>query len=75
MSNRTYDRYLERQNHREECCCCECGYHRNGAHHPKIQCPKTGRCGDCGNDWPCPDHAPAHTEAVQKLLRSRDQRR
>lgn len=58
MSNRTLDRYLERENYRNECACCECGYLRSGAHHPKIRCPKTGRCGSCGNDWPCAEHAP-----------------
>jgi hypothetical protein len=39
------------------CACCECGYLRMGAHHPGIRCPKSGRCGECGNDWPCSDHA------------------
>ncbi len=24
--------------------------------HAKIQCPATGRCGECGADWPCDDH-------------------
>jgi len=35
-----------------------CGYLRSGAHHPKIRCPKTGRCGSCGCEWPCEEHAP-----------------
>lgn len=59
MSNRTLDRMLEREWHAAECACCECGFHRNGAHHPKIRCPRTGRCGECGNDWPCEEHAPS----------------
>lgn len=29
----------------KEICCADCGYHRNGSHHPGIRCPKTGRCG------------------------------
>jgi hypothetical protein len=41
-----------------EICCFECGYHRGGSHHPKIRCPATGRCGECGNEWPCEEHAP-----------------
>jgi len=57
MSNRAYDRYLEREHTRDTCACCECGYLRMGAHHPGIRCPKSGRCGECGNDWPCSDHA------------------
>lgn len=52
-----YNRYLAREQARD-LGCAECGYHRMGAHHPKIRCPRTGRCGDCGNDWPCPEHAP-----------------
>lgn len=57
MSNRTLDRYLESENHRDECACAECGYLRGAGHHPGIRCPVTGRCGTCGNQWPCPDHA------------------
>jgi len=67
MSNRAYDRYLEREYIRGEYACCECGYLRNMAHHPKIRCPKTGRCGSCGNDWPCADHAPK--EELEKVAR------
>jgi hypothetical protein len=38
--------------------CCECGYinKRRDGHHPGIKCPHTGRCGQCGNDWPCAEH-------------------
>jgi hypothetical protein len=57
MSNRTLDRYLEHENYVNEVACCECGFHRNGQHHPAIKCPRTGRCGSCGNDWPCDEHA------------------
>jgi hypothetical protein len=56
MSCRALDRYLEEEQHRDLCACCECGYMRGSGHHPRIRCPVTGRCGDCGNDWPCPDH-------------------
>ncbi len=56
MSNRAVDLDSYRDFIMGEIACCECGYHRNGAHHPKIQCPHTGRCGECGNDWPCDDH-------------------
>ena len=56
MSNRTYDNYLYKEYVRGEYSCCECGYLRNENHHPGIRCPKTGRCGSCGNDWPCEDH-------------------
>jgi len=59
MSNHTYDRLIEHENYVKETACCECGFHRNGQHHPKIRCPKSGRCGTCGNDWPCEDHAPS----------------
>lgn len=62
MSNRTLDRYLEHENYVDEVACCDCGFHRNGQHHPKIRCPKSGRCGSCGNDWPCPDHLPPPKE-------------
>ena len=56
---------------REEYGCCECGYYRNMAHHPGIRCPQTGRCGNCGNDWPCED---CSTELDGKTLKkvSRD---
>lgn len=64
MSSRAYDRELAREFARDQACCCECGYHRMGAHHPKIKCPQTGRCGDCGNDWPCADHVPPAKERV-----------
>ena len=57
MGNRAYDKYLEAEYLREEYSCCECGYRRGLGHHPKIQCPTTKRCGTCGNDWPCPEHA------------------
>ncbi len=53
MSTTAYDRQEEAKYLRKEFGCCECGYMRNLAHHPKIRCPKTGRCGNCGNDWPC----------------------
>jgi len=58
MSNRTVDSAMERDYLRGEYGCAECGFYRSGAHHPKIKCPKTGRCGTCGNDWPCADHNP-----------------
>ena len=64
MSNRAYDRYLEREHIRDTCACCECGYLRMGAHHPGIRCPKSGCCGECGNDWPCEDHAWMATSPV-----------
>jgi hypothetical protein len=57
VSNRALDKQLARENYVDEVSCCECGYHRNGRHHPKIRCSKTGRCGECGNEWPCDDHA------------------
>ena len=62
MSNRTVDRYLENEQYQDQCACCECGYLRNGGHHPKIRCPHTGQCGSCGNDWPCKEHAPPSRE-------------
>ena len=58
MSNRALDRYLSHENYVGEIACCECGFHRNGKAHPGIVCPRTGRCGECGNAWPCSDHAP-----------------
>jgi len=66
MGSRMYDRAIEHENYVDEVSCCECGFHRNGAHHPKIRCPKTGRCGECGNDWPCEDHAIA--EYLRKMV-------
>ena len=38
--------------------CCDCGFvneEQNG-HHPGIRCPESGRCGQCGNKWPCSEH-------------------
>lgn len=66
MSNRTLDRLLERENYRDTYACCECGYLRNSGHHPGIKCPKTGRCGECGNDWPCVDHV-----LIKKIVKVR----
>lgn len=64
MSNKQYDQHLLREYMLGEIACCDCGFHRNGAHHPKIRCPVTGRCGSCGNNWPCPDHALQSSESV-----------
>lgn len=64
MSNRAYDKHLARENYVHEVACVECGFHRNGRHHPKIKCPRTGRCGECGNDWPCEEHKPARVDSV-----------
>ena len=64
MSNRALDNYLAHENYVGDVACCECGFHRNGAQHPKIRCPQTGRCGDCGNDWPCADHTPVKPKTV-----------
>lgn len=36
--------------------CVEC--RKNN--HAKSQCPATGRCGDCGEDWPCAEHKMKH---------------
>jgi len=69
VSNRAYDAALYHEYLMSEIACCECGYHRNGAHHPKVKCPKTGRCGDCGNNWPCPDHiTPKELEMKNKTI-------
>ena len=57
MSNKTVDRYLESEQYRDSSRCCECGYLRNGVMIPRSL-PRTGRCGSCGNDWPCKKHAP-----------------
>lgn len=54
--SKSYDDYECREYLRKEYCCCDCGYMRNLAHHPAIRCPVTGRCGQCGNDWPCEEH-------------------
>jgi hypothetical protein len=61
VSNRAYDRILELENEREEYACCECGYMRRHegeriVGHPGVRCPSSGRCGHCGNDWPCAEH-------------------
>lgn len=66
VSNRALDRYLSHENYVGEIACCECGFHRNGKAHPGIKCPRTGRCGECGNDWPCPDHAPPEEVEASK---------
>jgi hypothetical protein len=60
VSNRRLDNLLMQEAQRDMVACCECGYHRYGAAHPKVQCPATGRCGECGNDWPCDDHKLNH---------------
>jgi hypothetical protein len=56
--SRTYDKMMELEYLHDEYCCCECGYYRNGTvgSHPGVRCPNTGRCGICGNDWPCEEH-------------------
>ncbi len=66
MSNRAYDEALAHEHEVGEVACCECGFHRGGRHHAGIKCPKTGRCGGCGNEWPCADHAPADAAPEQK---------
>lgn len=30
-----------------------------------MQCQATGRCGECGNDWPCDDHKMNHSKLGQ----------
>jgi hypothetical protein len=41
-----------------EFACCECGFINDAqdGHHPEIRCPESGRCGQCGNAWPCAEH-------------------
>lgn len=56
MSNRTYDNHMEREYLNGEYGCCDCGYRRKEGNHPGIRCPQTGRCGQCGNEWPCAEH-------------------
>lgn len=68
MSNRTLDAALSHQQYVEQTACCECGFHRNGTHHANIRCSKTGRCGDCGNDWPCPDHPPRFLPGTLRVI-------
>lgn len=38
--------------------CCDCGFINDAkdGHHPGIRCPESGRCGQCGNSWPCAEH-------------------
>ncbi len=66
VSNRTVDNYLAHESYVDEVACADRGFHRNGAHHPGIRCPRTGRCGNCGSDWPCEEHAPATAEKNPK---------
>ena len=68
MSNRTLDRYMEQEYLRDEYSCCECGYRRGFGNHPGIRCPVTGRCGQCGNDWPCEDHTAEVPEHLRKKV-------
>ncbi len=59
--SRSYAEYEQRQAHQaavSEFACVECGFRRNGAQHPRVRCPKSGRCGECGALWPCGDHGP-----------------
>lgn len=38
--------------------CCDCGFinENHDGHHRGIRCPHSGRCGSCGNPWPCEEH-------------------
>jgi hypothetical protein len=71
MGNRTYDKYEYDDWYRKEYCCCDCGYVRNSAHHIGIRCPHTGRCGECGNDWPCEDHYNMVPEKLRQKVDSK----
>ena len=66
--SRTYDLWMETDYLNKEFGCCDCGYRRGEAGHPGIRCPATGRCGECGNDWPCEDHAKDVPERLKKKI-------
>ena len=58
MELEIYERTQAEENLVSEFGCCDCGFinaAQNG-HHPEIRCPETGRCGQCGNSWPCAEH-------------------
>lgn len=58
MEQQIYEQEQADDAQNSEYACCECGYinKRKDGHHPGIKCPHTGRCGQCGNDWPCEEH-------------------
>jgi len=55
MGNKAYDKYLVQEWLDDSYSCTECGYRRGMGHHKGIRCPISGRCGNCGNVWPCED--------------------
>ena len=68
MSNREYDKYLEAEYLHNEYACCDCGFRRGYENHPGIRCSVTGRCGQGGNDWPCPNHEHLVPEKLKKRI-------
>jgi len=68
MSNRAHDKLMEQEYYHNEYSCCDCGYKRGCGHHPLIRCTLTGRCGECGNKWPCEDHIDLVPEEKRKWL-------
>ena len=66
----SYDKELLKDYYKEFCC-CDCGYRKGEQAHPLIRCPKTGRCGICGDDWPCSEHSSCLTpEGLKKASRA-----
>jgi hypothetical protein len=58
LEQQLYESQLAEDAFNSEFACCECGFvnkTRDG-HHPQIRCPRSKRCGQCGNAWPCEEH-------------------
>lgn len=66
--SKTYDDSMQADYMNKEYGCCDCGYRKRAGHHPGIRCPSTGRCGTCGNNWPCKDHANEVPIKLQKQV-------
>lgn len=58
MEQQIYEQEQADEAQNSEYACCECGFINKAkdGHHPGIRCPHSGRCGQCGNNWPCEEH-------------------
>ena len=68
MEAEIYEQEQAEESLEAEFACCDCGFINDArdGHHPEIRCPESGRCGQCGNAWPCAEHLHLAPKSVPK---------
>ena len=72
MEAEIYEQTQAEESLAAEFACCDCGFinEAEDAHHPGIRCPESGRCGQCGNVWPCAEHLSLVPKPARKPRKS-----